>query len=92
MPCLLTILALIFPRLTILLVWLSSDYFSRAYQTVLWPVLGFFFMPLTMLAYALAKNKAGAVDGWYLVLVVAAVLIDLGILGGSGAAKHSGKR
>ncbi|MCC7406992.1 MAG: hypothetical protein IT442_02910 [Phycisphaeraceae bacterium] len=88
MPCLMAILALVFPRLTILLVWLSSDYFSRAYQTALWPVLGFFFMPLTMLTYALAKNQAGAVDGWYLVLVVLAVLIDLGILGGSGTVKY----
>lgn len=82
MPCLMGCLALFFPRLAIILVWLFSDYLGRAYETVLWPLLGFFFLPLTTLAYAWAVNTNGTVNGIYLVVVVVAVLIDLGLLGG----------
>ena len=41
-------------------------------------------MPLTTLAYAFAINANGSVNGIYLVVVVIAVLIDLGSLGGGG--------
>jgi hypothetical protein len=85
MPCLTGCLALIFPRLAIILIWLFSDYLGRAYETVLWPLLGFFFLPLTTLAYAWAVNTNGTVNGIYLVVVVVAVLIDLGLLGGGAA-------
>ena len=84
MPCLLGCLALGFPRIIILLIAVFSDYFSRAYQTALWPVLGFFFMPLTTLAYAWAMNSHGSVSGGYVVVVVLAALLDLGFLGGGG--------
>jgi hypothetical protein len=82
MPCLMGCLALFFPRVAIILIWLFSDFLEKAYQTVLWPLLGFFFLPLTTLAYAWAVNTNGTVDGIYLVVVVVAVLIDLGLLGG----------
>ena len=42
MPCLLLILALMLPRLTLVLVWLFSHYLNRAYHTAIWPILGFF--------------------------------------------------
>lgn len=82
MPCLLALLALIAPRLVIILVAIFSTYFSTAYQHVLWPILGFFFMPFTTLAYAWAINSNGSVSGFYLVVVVIAVLMDLSALGG----------
>ena len=82
MPCFMGCLALFFPRLAIILVVLFSDYLGRAYETVAWPLLGFFFLPLTTLAYAWAVNTNGNVTGVYLVVVVLAVLIDLGLLGG----------
>jgi hypothetical protein len=74
--------ALFFPRLVLILVVLFSDYIGRAYDTLIWPLLGFFFFPLTTLAYAWAINSKGTVSGGYLVIVVIAVLIDLGLLGG----------
>ena len=84
MSLILGCLALFFPRLVLVLVFLfGSGYLGRAFQTSLWPILGFIFMPLTTLAYAFAKNQNGDVSGIYLVLVVIAVLIDLGIIGGS---------
>ncbi len=88
MPCLVALLALAFPRVAIILTVIFSDYIGNAYQTTLWPLLGFFFAPLTTLAYALAMNANGSVSGFYLVIVVIAVLGDLGILGiGAGADK-----
>lgn len=82
MPCLLGCLAMVTPRLVLLVVWLSSNYLEHAYHTKLWPVLGFLFMPLTTLAYAWAMNAYGSVQGLGLVVVVIAVLADLGLIGG----------
>lgn len=88
MPCLVGCLALAFPRIAIILVWLSSDYLARAYQTNLWPFLGFIFMPLTTLAYAWAWHTGNSsVSGLGLVAVVVAVLIDLGTAGGGASHK-----
>ena len=81
MPVILGCLALLTPRFVIALVFVFSDYLGRAYETTLWPLLGFFFMPLTTLAYAFAINSNGSVDGMYLVAVVVAVLLDLGLVG-----------
>jgi hypothetical protein len=90
MPCLIGCLALCMPRLALFLVWLFSDYLSTAYQTVIWPVLGFLFMPLTTLAYAWAWHQGGgSVSGIGLVVVVIAVLIDLGLLGTSESSRRS---
>jgi hypothetical protein len=88
MPCLIGCLALSAPRFAIALVVLFSDYIGRAYETRLWPLLGFFFMPLTTLAYAWAINSQGSVSGGYLVVVVIAVLMDLGIIGGSASNRY----
>lgn len=73
------------PRLALALVFIFSNYLGHAYDTMIWPLLGFFFMPLTTLAYAWAVNTHGTVTGIYLVVVVIAVLMDLGLVGGSGA-------
>jgi len=81
-------LALSAPRFAIVLVVLFSNYIGRAYQTTLWPFLGFLFMPLTTLAYAFAINGHGSVEGMYLVVVVVAVLIDLGLVGGSASGRY----
>lgn len=91
MPCLVALIALAFPRLAIILVVIFSNYIGQAYSTTLWPLLGFFFAPLTTLAYAWAINANGSVSGIYLLAVVIAGLIDLGLIGGS-AKLSSGKR
>lgn len=88
MPCLLAILALITPRIVLFFIWLFSDYLSDAYQTWIWPLLGFIFMPLTTLAYAFAINSRGSVSGIHFFLVLLAALIDLGVLGGGEASRR----
>ena len=86
MYCLVGCIALGTPRVAILLVVVFGDYIGHAYDTLTWPVLGFLFMPTTMLAYAWAINSRGSVEGLQLVVVVIAVLIDLGMIGGSAQA------
>ena len=81
-------LALIAPRFAIVLVVLFSDYIGHAYASMVWPFLGFLFMPLTTLAYAWAINSHGSVEGFQLVVVVIAVLMDLGLVGGSAASRR----
>lgn len=87
MPLIVGCLALMAPRFAIVLVVVFSDYIGRAYETMVWPFLGFLFMPLTTLAYAWAINSRGSVGGVQLVVVVIAVLVDLGLLGGSAASR-----
>jgi len=88
MPCFIGCLALGTPRLAIVLVVIFSDYIGRAYDTMLWPLLGFVFMPMTTLVYAWAINARGSVDGIHLVVLVLAVLLDLGLIGGSSRARR----
>ncbi len=89
MPCLLALIAISFPRVVLVLVWLLSTYLQTAYQTVLWPVLGFFLMPYTTLAYAWAWHAGGGnINGLPLVVVIIAVLVDLGVHGGGARARR----
>ena len=48
---------------------------------LLWVVLGFLFMPMTLLVYGLITHFQGGVEGWWLGGVVLAALFDLGLLG-----------
>ncbi len=81
MPCLLGFLAYFFPRVVILLLFVFTRYLEGVFQTVVWPVLGFIFMPLTTLAYAFAIKSNGSVSGFYAFLVILAALLDLGTHG-----------
>jgi hypothetical protein len=92
MPCLVVLIALLFPRIALSLVWIFSNYLGRAYQTVIWPVLGFIFMPLTTLAYAWAMNSHGSVSGFPFAVVLFAALVDLGILGSSESHRRHRRR
>lgn len=84
MPCLIVILCLMCPRLVLACLWLFTKFPAEVFEGRLWPVLGFFFMPVTTLAYMGAKLWAGGVDtGWGIAMIVIGVVIDLGIIGGS---------
>ena len=92
MPLIIGCLALAAPRFAILLVVFFSNYIGRAYENVLWAFLGFLFMPLTTLAYAWAINSRGSVEGLHLAVVIVAVLIDLGLVGGSASGRYRTRR
>jgi hypothetical protein len=89
MGCLVGCIALAFPRLVLFAIFLFSNYLGRAYETNFWPFLGFLFMPLTTLAYAWAVNSNGTVTGIYLVAVVVAAILDLGL---TGKGAHEGRK
>ena len=85
MGCLFVIVALLAPRALMFFIWLLTDWFGRAFDTAVWPVVGFLFMPYTTLAYmtAMLRNNH-SVNGVWLVLIIVAVLVDLGHWGGGG--------
>jgi hypothetical protein len=82
MPCLLVIIAAAFPRVILVLMFLLSDYLQRAYHGLLVPLLGFFFLPLTTLAYAWMTNSHMPLEGANLLILLIAVVVDIGGLGG----------
>jgi hypothetical protein len=81
-PCLLLILFLAFPRIALVLLFLFSNYLQRAYHGLLLPLLGFLFLPLTTLAYAWMTNTRQPIAGINLLILIIAVVIDLGGLSG----------
>jgi len=82
MPCLLLILFLAFPRLVMVLMLLFSTYLQRAYHGLIIPILGFLFLPLTTVVYAWLVNSHLPLAGVNAVILLVAVLIDIGGMGG----------
>ena len=82
MPCLFAILILAFPRVAILLLYFFTHYFSGLFDGILIPLLGFLFLPLTLLAYAFMANSHQPHDMVFLVVMFIAVILDLGLIGG----------
>ncbi len=79
MGCLIVIIALAIPRAMMFFIWLLTGWFHRAFDSTIWPLLGFLFMPYTTLAYMVAMLKnSGSVSGLWIVLVVFAVMVDVG--------------
>lgn len=87
MPCCLIALASFFPRIALVVMWLGG-YGARAFETALWPVLGFVFMPFTTCFYAIAMNEFGGVQGLGLALVILGVVFDLGSHGGGASSGY----
>ena len=81
MPCLLLIVLLAFPRIALVLLFLFSNYLQRAYHGLILPLVGFLFLPLTTLAYAWMANTGRPATGVNLLILIVAVVIDLGGLG-----------
>ena len=78
MPCLLTLLALAMPRFVVVVLWLFSGWFRGIFTTALWPVLGFFFLPTTLLWYTAVQHWFhGEWTLWPVVGLVVALLIDV---------------
>ncbi len=78
MPCFLAVLALIAPRAVIVLLWLLTRWFEGVFGAILWPILGFIFLPTTVLWYSAVHHWFGG--HWTLgpvVGIVLALLIDI---------------
>ena len=83
MPFLLILLALALPRVVALLLWFSTGWFSGLFSTLLWPILGFVFLPTTLLWYSAIQHwYGGQWTLWPIVGLVVALLIDSSPVGG----------
>ena len=80
MGCFVALFALISPRLALFLLWIFSDVLSRAFDSWIVPLLGFFLLPWTTLAYAAFWDWGSGrhVTGFEWFFVILAFLIDLG--------------
>jgi hypothetical protein len=81
---LLSLVGLVMPRFIMVVLWLFTNYLSRAYDGWLLPLIGFFLLPTTTLAYAIAENSMDGARGFGLVLIVIGVLVDVGVIGSRG--------
>ncbi|PTL81678.1 hypothetical protein [Vitiosangium sp. GDMCC 1.1324] len=86
MPVLLAIFSLFVPRLVLLVVWFFTTWFRGMFDTLLWPILGFVFLPTTLLWYSVVQHWFGGQwTLWPIVGLVIALLIDV-------APRHRGER
>jgi len=83
MPCLFALLALAAPRVVIVCLWFFSNWFMGTFATPLWPILGFIFLPTTLLWYtAVLHWWHGVWTLWPIVGLVVALMIDISPAGG----------
>jgi hypothetical protein len=88
MGCFAALLALISPRLALFFVWIFSDLLGDAFESWWLPLLGFFLLPWTTLAYALMWGAgANQVSGFEWFIVILAFLVDLGAWASSSKAR-----
>jgi len=78
MPCLVALLALLSPRLALFAIWIFSNLLSRAFESWIVPLLGFFLLPWTTLAYAAMWSSSNRVYGFEWFVVALGFLFDLG--------------
>jgi hypothetical protein len=83
MPCLFAILALLAPRLLIVVLWFFTTWFRGIFDSLLWPVLGLIFLPTTLLWYTAVQHWfAGQWSLWPIIGLVIALMIDISPAGG----------
>jgi hypothetical protein len=89
MPCLLALLALLSPRVALFAIAVFSDLPSRAMDGILLPLLGFFVLPWTTLAYIVVWDLGThQVAGFEWFIVIVAFLVDIGAVGGSARSRR----
>ena len=90
MGCILLVVIILFPRVTLALMWLFSNYLQRAFHGgLLVPLLGFVVLPRTTIVYAWEVKSGMPTAGINLIWLLIAVIIDLGGIGG-GARRSRG--
>lgn len=91
--CLFVLLSLGIPRIMILLLEFGKDhYITTAFQEKGWALLGFFFAPLTILAWAWSMHQYGGIKDAGLIVVVIAAILDSGLMGSHARAARRRRR
>ena len=78
MPLLIVLLALLVPRLTIVVLWLLTNWFNGIFGNPIWPILGFIFLPLTLLWFTVVQHWFGG--QWDIIPIVGlivALIVDI---------------
>jgi hypothetical protein len=88
MCCVVALLAFLGPRVAIVLLWIFTNYMTRAFDNFLLPLLGFAFLPWTTIAFAIAQNEFGGPSGIGLVIILLGLLGDIGVLGGGARSRR----
>ena len=91
--CLVSVFALISPRLALFVLWIFSDVLSRAFDSWVLPLLGFFVLPWTTLTYAAlwSWSTGHHVHGIDWFFVALAFMVDVtSVLGGRAARMRNG--
>ena len=91
MPCLFAVFALAAPRLVILVLWFFTTWFRGMLDNnILWPVLGFIFLPTTLLWYTAVQHWfAGQWTLWPVVGLIVALAIDVSPASGRRARERT---
>ena len=82
MPCLAVLLIFAFPRAVLVCMWFFTHMLDRAYHGLFIPVLGFIFLPITTIVYAWLASTDRPLEGGNLILLIIAVVLDVGSHGG----------
>jgi hypothetical protein len=63
------------------LLYLFTNFFAGVFNSILWPLVGFIALPLTLLAYTYMEKINHPHDIVFLIIMFVAVVLDLGLLG-----------
>jgi hypothetical protein len=89
MGCLFALMAGLFPRLALFIVWVARPArIDAAFDTFLLPLLGIIFLPFATLMYVLLYTPGRGLTGWDWFWVVVAALLDIGHWGASATQRN----
>ena len=93
MPVLLGLIALFIPRVVVAILWFLTSWFHGLFDTKLWPILGFIFLPTTLLWYSVVQRWFdGQWTLWPIVGLVFALMLDVGAGRGRSSTPASRRR
>jgi hypothetical protein len=79
-----------FSRIMLLMVWISRPVaWNAAFETAIWPCLGFLFLPFTTLMYVWLVQGTGQIEGLDWLWLILALLLDVAQLAGAGYANRN---
>ena len=65
------------PRISMVVILIATNWFKEAFNTTIWPIVGFIFAPYTTLAYMTSMlNNDHKLSGVWVLLLILGVLID----------------